>query len=617
MARRSYALLIACILALATRAYATDVDVRIAPRETQVGLPVTLTIVIESADSYEMPRIPQIDGATVGPPRTSKRSETSIIQGRTTHRSFITLTYSITPDAAGTLKVPSIQVMADGERFSSQPAEVIVHEVGSSATTGNGDVELIEAAVTGNRQRIYLGEPIVLTLRIWVRPYRDQRYDLTLSERDMWSLFKLDASNWGPFTAQVSELAARRQMPRVQETLRPDTNGNRRSYYVYELTTEVWPRQTGPLEIEPVTILMEYPTRLDRRRRFFNEELVVGSSRTLVVQAAPPAVQVAATPSAGQPATFAGAVGDFTISSTAKPTEVAVGDPITITMSITDRTPGGTEMDLLQPPPLNKVQSITENFRVPTDPLAGVVQGRTKTFTQTIRALNDTVDRIPAIPFSFFRPGVEEYETVWSASIPIHVTPADEMALTEVIESVGQSRPATTELTSVSGGLLANYTDHDMLLVSRQLTLRWWTWVLLAAPPLLFVATVISQRRVRRLRHDTAYVRRRGARRKAMDQIRSASDASTNVAARAEHLTSAISGYVADRCDLPSGALTRTEIIQRLRAASVNPNLVQQVETVLSRCEQCRYSGSADGDLQELIRDAKGAIEGLERERIR
>ena len=69
----------------------------------------------------------------------------------------------------------------------------------------------------------------------------------------------------------------------------------------------------------------------------------------------------------------------------------------------------------------------------PADPLAGVVEGRRKTFTQTIRAKDETVTRIPPIEFSYFDPTAERYVQVLSNPIELSVGAAREVAMTDVV----------------------------------------------------------------------------------------------------------------------------------------------------------------------------------------
>src|SRR4029078_11371609 len=104
------------------------------------------------------------------------------------------------------------------------------------------------------------------------------------------------------------------------------------------------------------------------------------------------------------------AVGQYRLSVSAKPLEVSVGDPITLNIAIS----GTGRVETLQPPPLSQMSELTKTFKVPSDPVGGTVDGQTKRFSPSIRAVSDTVTQIPAIPFAYFDPRTERFVTVQS-----------------------------------------------------------------------------------------------------------------------------------------------------------------------------------------------------------
>lgn len=283
-------------------------------------------------------------------------------------------------------------------------------------------------------------------------------------------------------------------------------------------------------------------------------------------------------------------------------------------MTRCDLTPRASKLDQLRPPPLDAVPELTADFRIPDDPLAGIVSGRTKTFTQTVRATHDGVERIPPIPFAYFDPTTEAYQTAWTDPIDLTVAPASELALSQIVGAPGASGPTRTALTEMSTGILANYTNPDRLLASTATGPRWWTAAVLAAPPLAFFTVTLSHRVNRRRRLDPSLDRRRHARRVALQRLAEASNATATE--RAEAIAAALRGYVSDRCALPSGGLTRAEVDTQLRQA-VDQTLADRVDSILARCEQCCYAGGTGEDLGGLSGTAAAVINELERSRLR
>ena len=611
---RSLAMILLALLWCAAGSSAAEVSVELSSREVYAGIPFSLTIVIrnyEAFDEADLPSIPQLPGLTVlGPPSQSTQSSYSSINGRVTQSKSLTLRYSLVATQPGQYTLPPIEVTVDGRTFAGNPITI------TASKPEAGDLLYVD--VQAEKDAVYLGEPVNLTLRIWIKRYEDDQFDVELRAGDTWSLVETNRSTWGEFVEAIRETSGPlRRGPDARTVRRPDDAGIESVYYVYEIGATLWPQQAGPLAIEPVAVYITYPTRLERSRDFFSrDQLRIADARPVIAAAELPQVMVKSPPEAGRPPFYAGAVGRFDIAVTAQPTEVAVGDPITITLTVTDRTPGGTRLDLLQPPPLQRIAELEESFRIPGDPLAGVVEGRTKTFTQTIRARSDQVNQVPAIPFAYFDPDGEQYHTVQSEPIELNVQSASMVTMSDIVGGAGGAEPRATELTEVAGGILANQVGADVLLTQQVFAVGWPQIVIVVAPPFLFIVIAFGRYQTLRLRNDHGYARRRSARRRAMRRLSEAHRPEGRH--QAEAVAAALSDYVADRYNLPAGALTSLEIAERLRTSGVSPALIEEVESLLAECEALRYAGGTTTTKTGSIADlASRCIKRLERERIR
>ena len=78
----------------------------------------------------------------------------------------------------------------DGERFSTSPMHIKVKE------SAAGDLLYLE--LVGDRKYVYVGQPINITLEIWLKPYEDN--DVRMDTDNMWR-YAIDesASSWGCF----------------------------------------------------------------------------------------------------------------------------------------------------------------------------------------------------------------------------------------------------------------------------------------------------------------------------------------------------------------------------------------------------------------------------------
>jgi hypothetical protein len=591
--------LLGALFAPARLAGAADVSAEVSSREVFVGVPFSLKVLIENSGQRGAPQLPDLPGLEViSGPNQSSSSVTQIIQGRVTQRQTVTVSYQLVARQPGSLTIGPISVVADGETFRTRPIQIV------ATTSQTGDLLLLE--VVGDWDTYYLGETIPLTLEIWLKPYHDRRSNLRLDSEQMWKRIDGRATSLGPFADYQPPI-------RVRSELREDNEGVKREYFVYELRSSFVPQQAGALTFDDVRVVVRYPVEVQRRRSFFESGWEVSRTRPLVATVPRADIEIKAPPAEGRPASFTGAVGRFDFAVSAKPTDVVVGDPVTLTMTIADRTPGTARLEALRPPDLHEVRELSEGFRVPTDPLAGVVDGRRKTFTQTIRARDENVRRIPPIPFAYFDPVDKRYVTSSSNPIPLTVAPATEVSVNDVVGFDPGSGGGPTELTEVTGGILANYSGPALLVSQPAFVPSWAHGAAVVVPPVAFGIVAVGRRRARRLRDDRGYARRRSARRRALGRLREARH--DEPPRQAEATAQALGDYVADRCNLPAGALTGAEVVERLRQADVAPDLVADVEALLAACEQLRYAG-ASGGTDGIAEKAARCIDRLERERI-
>ena len=79
-----------------------------------------------------------------------------------------------------------------------------------------GSCRLCLVEIDGAKDKVFVGQPLELTLKIWVKPFQDKGRSLTLSEGDMWQMIS-ETISWGSFTDRMNELAANNQRPGGQD----------------------------------------------------------------------------------------------------------------------------------------------------------------------------------------------------------------------------------------------------------------------------------------------------------------------------------------------------------------------------------------------------------------
>lgn len=501
------------LAALHTAAVAADVDARLSQRETDVGKPIILQLTIHDAAKFQEPDLPAIDDCdiqSVGAPR--EMSQVTIVNGRRSESRTVTQQYLVTPRREGTFTIPPMTVSVDGEQVVTEPLRFVA--------TKNTSGELMFVEIDGGKKKVFVGQPLDLTLKIWIKPFRDPGTGQTLSEGDMWSTIS-GSTSWGAFRDRVTELAQNGQRPGGEDVLRDDGTGQERSYYLYSINATIYPKRAGEIDAKDVQIIANYPTELGRSRSpfagafgddffggrsplsrmmtddFFGSQmggggLTITKSRPIVGDVRVDATEVLPIPTTGRPDDYRGAVGQYRILTEATPTSVAAGDPITLNIGILGTGP----MELVQAPPLSTMTELTSDFKVPDDTLAGFVKDDTKLFTTTIRPRRAGIEQIPPIRFSFFNPDTQKYETVMSDPIPVQVTESETLALDAI---VGGARSASPDETKAQvDHNLPDFTNHGgshVLLTQSPHTgaHRWWLFLIL--PPIVWLGVVVNKHR--------------------------------------------------------------------------------------------------------------------------
>jgi len=568
-ALHSFSCLISWALALlvSVSALAGDVSFDLSPLQGWVGTPAVLKVTVRNGTMISDPLLPSVDGLDlVLQSGRQTMNSMQVINGRVTRDNTTVLNILITPKTAGKFTIPAITIEVDGVQHSSGPLTF------SSLKSEAG--ELLKVQIVIDQTPLWEGQTVNGTLRIELKPFQSREHRVTLREGDMWQFIDLDKCELGPFRKRMQELMQAGQRPQGREAL---VDGQ--SLLVYEIAAPLTMSAPGAPDFSDIQVFCNYPSRLTANQDFFGRsELSVSATRPITAAATASGIEVKPLPEDGRPADFSGAVGSFAIEASAKPLSVGVGDPITLTYRITDKT-GMGRLDSIGPPRLD-APALTDNFRMPTAPLAGSVQGNTKTFTQTLRPTAESVKEIPSVAYSWFDPLTGHYETAASKPIAISVSAVERLATDAILGSTKVPTNSAPALVATVGGLSANAAVTPALVESRPIGAFSWTLVggVLVVPPLACAGLLVLRRRQDRRLGDRGVLQEQGARQRALARARTGAGAE------------AVQSYIADRLRRPSGTVTRAEASRSLRAAGADAALQQQVDEMLGRAERSRYS---------------------------
>jgi hypothetical protein len=229
---------------------------------------------------------------------------------------------------------------------------------------------------------------------------------------------------------------------------------NGRKFLVYTFKTAIAPARPGKLDIGPVkaTAKIVIPGSARRSRSgsafdifnmddFFNDPFFAdpfgrSEKQELPIESQPAPLEVKPLP-ANAPANFGGAIGNFSMTVDANPKSVQVGDPITVTATISGRG----NFDRVTAPALEDEQGwhkYPPSSKFKQDDEVGISGG--KTF-ETVLSPNERKQSISPLVFSFFDPVKEHYVTLKSDEIPIRVTGGSAPAAAPAAASAAAATP--------------------------------------------------------------------------------------------------------------------------------------------------------------------------------
>lgn len=585
-------LYLALALGLAAPVRAADpveVTARVNSQRVFVGESLRLQISVAGSRAPSAPDVTGIQGFDVrflGGQDVS-RSFTSIVNGRRTDEVFngYIFTYDLTATSPGERIIPAIEVPVDGKMLRTDPIAI-------SVVKPQDDPEM-KLRLEVDNPSPYEGEPVTLRL-VWgvLREPSGPRF-VVPGISDAFEVV-------GPARPATQEdpviqaLGVDVPLSQGQEMI----DGQRYHTLVAEII--LIPRRAGEIRIGPATLSCNLLSR--RGRGFFDQD----EFRRAGAESNELTINVKALPSDGRPPNFTGLVGRYTLDASASPTEVNVGDPITLRLRIMGPMAGNAPA-----PALSRQADLADDFRIAEDGGASGATRQFKEWSRTLRALRDDVSEIPPIELPYFDPTTQRYEIARTEPIRLEVRPTRVITAADAQGGFG-SNIDSPQIEDVAGGIRHNYTGPTLLAdqsfdLPRALMSPLGITAV-AAPPLAYagVGVFMLARRVGS-RRETTRRRRRRALGRALETLRDA-DASRPVY---DIVSAAIRGFMADCSARQAGALTTDECVALVGPRS--PQAAQALRDILNRCDAARFGAAGDAFDAQLRVEAEALLRELDR----
>ena len=582
----------------------------------QVVVGERFQVVFEANAEGKNFQAPSFEGFTVvGGPFTSTSSSFSMVNGSMSHSVKVTYTFALQAYQEGTFRVGAATLTVKGNKISSEPFEIkVLPDDGSnSANSGGGygnyggsqggqggqqqssnDPEVsgkdLFLRVVPSKRSAYVGEQVVLTYKIYTKvPVSSLSVEKMPSYAGFWT--KDVSDNSGGALRQSSEYI------------------NGIEYTVAEIQKMVVvPQRSGKLSIDPMTIecIAQIRTESNNRRSndpfdiFFNDPFfnrnIANVRKELSTQNF--SLDVKNLPETGKPASFAGAVGDYTFKSTIDKTDLKTNEAFTLTLTVS----GAGNIELLQlPEPV-----FPPDFEVYDPKVSTSTNNNAQGLTGTKKAEYLVIPRragdfsLQPVEFAYFNPSKETYQTIQSEPYEIHVE-----------KGVGGEGDEGSIFASNQEGI--KYLGSDIRhIMTGNPKLKPIGTVFFATPAyfvallvllLAFVIMLLISKRHEQQKQDTAANRNRKATKVARGRLKKA-EQFLKVKDQDNfyiEMSQALWGYISDKLGIERSKLSMDTVNEALQGKNVPDDLTQQFIDTLNSCEFARFApGSAEEKMDDL-----------------
>ena len=554
------------------------------------------------SDSFVPPSFENFD--VVAGPSVSQGSSVQIINGEITKSVSYAITYVLIPQKVGTFAIAPATIGVKKKSYTTQRTAIEVRDGAQSGSvqqhSNSGQSESAESRANRTIEKddlllrlelssksLYKGEPVRAILKLY------SRVNIAGSE----------SSKMPSFNGFWSQQIDIEQGP-FRETL------NGKVYEAYNIAEYLlYPQQGGTLTIEPaeLTVVAQVVVKSNRGFDpfFGGGHEVYNVRRPLKTPAVK--VQVKEFP-AGAPASFAGAVGRYTMSHALSASRVAANSAAKLQITIS----GTGNLNFISAPTLSLPTSF-ELYDVKSEEkiennASGSVGYRRFDYPFIVRA--EGAYEIAPVEFTYFDLDKKKYVTLATPPLKMVVTP-DKSTATQSQQTIGIKREDVQllgeDIRFIKLGAPA------LRSVVAPLALSPIYWALLVAMLLVAVVAYFVIRKQIRDNRNVVLVKGKRANKVAIKRFRIAEKYMREQDRRAfyEEMLRALWGYLGDKFNIPVADLTREVVRVELSKRGALAE-AESVVAVIARCEEAQYSPAASAEMNEIYEEGVDAISKIE-----
>ena len=576
--------------------FSADVD------RASVGLgeQVQLTVTVQGTNigGVPKPQLPALPDFTNLGSTSSQSTNISFVNGRMTQQQTISFIYFLAPSKVGDLTIGACKIDYKGATYETQPISITVTRESQAPPpsrqqqqpqspfdwdpfgsqqqrrpTGRvqDDVKLIAGA---DRTDVFQGEQITVSYSLYTRR---QIADLKLSDVPSFNGF------WVENLFDAKELQYRTR----------EYDGRQYNAALLKRVA-LFPTQSGELRISPMKLAGQ---SVSSGGFFFQ------STEPFEISSGAITVHVKPLPDEGKPASFAGGVGRFEVTSKLSGDSSVGGEPLTLSIKVS----GTGNIRLIGQPKLPAIAGVKVLNPETKDKVSGEGAGLSgsREFLYPLMPQSDGRHAVPSIELGFFDPKAGNYYTKATQSLEFVAYGASPTA--GVIETETGMKVLGSDIKHIKPKLGVSGSSWST-------KPAWWNWLFYPAGLLVIALGFVLGRHRRKLEEDRGYARKSRSGRlvkKRLAEARQFLDKGNERDFYAA-LSRAVLGYVGDRFNIESQGMTGDELAAELERLGVASAAIAELLDIIKGCDAGRFSpGMVSCSSREILDRATKTMETL------
>ena len=589
------------VLAISVVANAADVSFSVDyPRQVVQGNKFQISFSLRNAEGNGF-KAPEVGGCKLlyGPSKSSSYSS-QWVNGVSSSSSSEEYTMVYRADQAGKYTVCAATVSVGGKQYSTKPFTIEILPPDRSAQQGNNrgsqSVQIDNANTQTAGKQVSSKDLFVRIILSKSNVYEQEAVVCTIKLYTKYQISQFIANIQPSYNGFLIE-----ELP-VSPNLNEIEHVNGENYMVAELKKCIlFPQQSGKLTITSgtydVTVVQyeQFRTPFGIMRQPVEKQLQVKSNTS--------SVNILPLPEP-KPASFNGAVGNFTVSTEIKPQVLKTYEAATYSYIIR----GSGNIKYLKSPTIgfpSQFDVYDPQNNINAKPSGNTVSG-TVTIDYTFIPQFVGKYEIPGTEFTYFNPATRKYETLTTQKYDLTVAKGSGAASQAPKGGIEQKN---RDILHIKTGDLHLKQEHSYAVEG----FGYWLWYIV--PLLLLAAVLFYYRKALKARSDMQLMRTKRANKVAQKRLRAAKQwmrAGDKNKFYAEVLT-ALWGYLSDKIQIPVSELNKENISAELTNYGATDEVIAAVIEVLNNCEFAQYAPELSGnDMESIYSAAADAMDKLE-----